>query len=528
MADRLTPGILVQEIPGRETDLDAFPVGVAAFIGSLPRGPVNEAIAVDDLDTFERLFGVADKPFPLQQCVSDFFRSGGRRAVVVRVINGAGRCSLRLPCAEGALTLEAESPGRREWLRASVDYDNLEPGDVASFNLVIQRLRAARTERVAEQEIYPRLTVKPGTDRFVAEALLDSRLARVRGAVPALRPGPTVSSAPGNAVTWVYAADDGRDGEPLSDYDVIGSAAEGTGLFALERAPRLDMLCLPPGPDGRGPGATLLLAALRYCRRRRALLLVEPPLTVADSGGALDWARGLAIAGANVAAVCPSLVDSATAEARPACGAVAGALLRDAAGGTPVLGFGVRPRSDASPDDRRRLVSAGINVLVRNSGGRVLLEGDRTLADAECRVPAWRSLAARCLSLAIEKTLLEGTRWVVFEPPGPDLAVRLSDQLSLWLESLRFAGRLAGGPGEAWFVHVDPPRAATIPGAEFTVGFAPRRASEFAIYRVCQTLHGARLAPVSPERWAMGRADGQLREAQRLPAVATLQEREAS
>ena len=135
---------------------------------------------------------------------------------------------------------------------------------------------------------------------------------------------------------------------------------------------------------------------------------------------------------------------------------------------------------------------------------------------------------ARCLTLAIEKTLLEGTRWVVFEPPGPALAARLSHQLSLWLESLRFAGRLAGGPGEAWFVHVDPPRAATVPGAEFTVGFAPRRASEFAIYRVCQTLHAARLAPVSPERWALGRADGQLHEAQRLPAVATLQEREAS
>jgi hypothetical protein len=143
-------------------------------------------------------------------------------------------------------------------------------------------------------------------------------------------------------------------------------------------------------------------------------------------------------------------------------------------------------------------------------------------------VPAWRSLSARCLSLAVEKTLLDGTRWVVFEPPGPDLTARLSDQLSLWLESLRFAGRLAGGPGEAWFVHVDPPRAATVPGAEFTVGFAPRRACEFAIYRVCQSLHAARLAPVSPERWAMGRADGELREAQWFGAAATLQEREAS
>lgn len=529
MADRLTPGIFVREIPGRETALDAFPTGVAAFIGSMPRGPVNEAVTVDDPDAFERLFGVPGTEFPLQQCVSDYFHSGGRRAVVVRVVNGATPCTLRLPCAEGALTLEALSPGGREWLRASIDYDNLDPGDVASFNLVIQRLRAPRTERVADQEIYPRVTVKRGADRYVADVLLDSRLVRVRGMVPALRPGPTVSSAPGNAVTWLYAAADGRDGEPLSDYDRVGSSMEGTGLFALDRVARLDLLCLPPGPDGRGPGATLLLAALRYCRRRRTLLLLEPPDSVADTDAALAWVRGLAIAGANVAAVYPALIDSAASGVRPASGAVAGALLRAAAGGAPMLGFGVRPRGETSAQDRRRLVAAGVNVLVRGTGGRVMLEGDRTLATAECRVPPWRSLSARCLSLSVEETLLEGTRWVVFEPHASECVARLAEQLSLWLESLRFAGKLAGGPGEAWFVHIDPPRIGGVRPecATFTVGFAPRRAGEFVIYRVSQSLHAARLAPVSTERWAMGRADREARPALPCVAAEAEQEREA-
>jgi hypothetical protein len=231
MADGLTPGILVHEIPGRESVLDAFPTGVAAFIGVTARGPVNEPVLVEDADAFERQFCVPGIELPLQQCLRDYFHSGGRRAAVVRVTNGAARCSLRLPGAEGALVLEAVSPGRREWLRASVDYDNLDPSDVGSFNLVVQRLRAPGTERVADQELYPRASVRPGSERYVADLLLESRLVRVRGSAPAFRPAPSVSPAPGHPVTWVHTADDGSDGAVLTDYDLVGSSAESRGLF---------------------------------------------------------------------------------------------------------------------------------------------------------------------------------------------------------------------------------------------------------------------------------------------------------
>jgi hypothetical protein len=56
-------------------------------------------------------------------------------------------------------------------------------------------------------------------------------------------------------------------------------------------------------------------------------------------------------------------------------------------------------------------------------------------------------------------------------------------------------------------VQVDEPSLAA-PGRtrlEFTVGFAPRRAGDFVIYRVRQGLSGARLVAVSPERWAIAR-----------------------
>jgi uncharacterized protein len=504
MADSLTHGILVEEIPGREATLDAFPAGLAAFVGAAPRGPLNEAVIVESPADFEQQFGLPGTDHPLQRSVLDFFLAGGARAAIVRVANGARSCTIRLPAREGVLVLEALSPGRREFLRASVDYDHIGPSDDVTFNLVVQRLRAPGTERVADQEIYTRLSLRPSSERYVTDMLMESRLVRVSGPTPPSRPEATVSTAPGYPVTWVEAAEDGADGTALTDYDLVGSSVHGSGLFALDRVGPVDFLCLPPGVDGRMPGPTLLLAALRYSRKRRAMLVLEPPATVRDPEQALGWLQRLNIAGENAIAVFPPLAGDARSVGRSAIGAVAGALSRTVADAEPVLGAQFRPVIEVGPDQRRRLEGAGMNVIARGRGGRIVLEGDRTLASPECPVHAWRSLSARRLALAIERTLLQGTRWVVFEPPGADLARRLHRQLCGWLEELRFSGRLAGNPGEAWFVDVNEVSAPHRPArVEFTVGFAPRRPGDFIIYRVSQGLRGARLAPVSAERWAI-------------------------
>ena len=506
MADALTPGILVEEIPGRETALEAFPDCVTAFVGATPRGPLGHALVVHSADEFERSFGLAGVSTPLQQCVQDFFRAGGRRAAVARVTNGARPCTLRLPGHEGTLVLEALSPGRREYLRASVDYDQIGPSDTTSFNLVVQRLRSPGTERVLDQEIYHRLSLRSASERYVPDVLMESNLVRVRGATPPSRPAATVSTTPGYPVAWIDAEDDGSDGVALSDYDLVGSSSRGTGLFALDGVGSIDFLCLPPSADGRAPGPALLLAALRYCRNRGAMLMLEPPAGIWDGEQALSWLRGLNVGGENAMVVFPRLAGEGRNTERSAIGAVAGALSRGPAEVEPALGGQFRPTHEIDPEQRRRLEAAGMNIIGRGPGGRIVLEGDRTLASPECKVQAWRSLSARRLALSIERTLLQGTRWVVFEPPGADLADRLRSQLSGWLETLRFAGRLAGDAGEAWFVDVHDVSAPHRPTrVEFTVGFALRRPGDFIIYRVSQGLAGARLATVSQERWAISR-----------------------
>ena len=114
------------------------------------------------------MFGGLWQPSTLSYAVEQFFENGGRRAVIVRVVNGGGPASITLPCSVGeALTLVAVSPGSRESLRASVDFDNIGANEPDRFNLVLQRVRSAGSEHIEDQEIFRRLSVTPGTPRYV-------------------------------------------------------------------------------------------------------------------------------------------------------------------------------------------------------------------------------------------------------------------------------------------------------------------------------------------------------------------------
>ena len=85
----------------------------------------------------------------------------------------------------------------------------------------------------------------PDSGRFVIDVLLESRLVRVLGALPAERPDRSAGGR-GAPVGYAVSNPDGDDGAPLTDYDVIGSARHGTGLFALDGISRFNLLCIPP------------------------------------------------------------------------------------------------------------------------------------------------------------------------------------------------------------------------------------------------------------------------------------------
>jgi hypothetical protein len=73
------------------------------------------------------------------------------------------------------------------------------------------------------------------------------------------------------------------DGIDIDADDLEGEQVDKTGLFALEKADLFNLLCIPPPTRDGDTDPTVYQAALKYCKDRRAMLIVDPPAAWAAS-----------------------------------------------------------------------------------------------------------------------------------------------------------------------------------------------------------------------------------------------------
>ncbi len=503
---------------GPDTSIARSPTGRTAFVGRTLRGPVNRPVFLKSFAEFKQIFGGLWQPSPLGYAVEQFFDNGGREAIVVRVVNGARASTLSLPAGAGTLRLRAARPGTREFLRACVDYDNIAPGNVAEFNLTVQRVRLQGTEQVEDQEIFRRLSLSPDSERHLTRLLEESELIEMGGPVPAVRPDKTVDGATGLATRYVCSNADGDDGAPLTDYDLIGSAADHTGLFALGTGECFNFLCIPPLSRTQDVGPSVLLIAARYCKERRALLIVDPPSDWHTADDALRALRGWAFASENALMYFPRILahDKLRGhfELFAPCGAVAGMLARSdetfpvwgpARQEEAVLRPGFRPSCLVAEDRRQRLAAVGVNTIQAvRSAARIGVTA-RTLAAGSAGAADWQSLAARRLALFILNSVERGTRWVVNAAAQPDLSDVVAAEVRAFFERLHEAGCFGDRPvEEAFFVICDSRMngGSAAPAGEFQllIGFAASRRHEFHSYRIAHSASGSRVTPASLNR----------------------------
>jgi uncharacterized protein len=489
-----------------------------AFVGRTLRGPVNRPVLLKSFAEFQHIFGGLWQPSSVGYAVEHFFDNGGREAIVVRVANGARSSTLTLNADGAKITLQAVSPGTREYLRASVDYDNIPAEDAARFNLTVQRVRIQGGSHVEDQEIFPQLSIVPTAERYIAGILAQSELIRLIGEVPAQRPDRTVDAAAGHATAYVNANTDGDDGAPLTDYDLIGSENERTGLFALGAADYFNFLCLPPLSREVDVGPSALLVAARYCKERRALLIVDPPAGWHTVDDALRGLRGWSLSTENALMYFPRILAHDRLrghfESFAPCGAVAGMLARadetSPVWGPPkleeaVLRQGYRPACLVAEDRRMLLALRGVNTLQAvRSVARIGVK-PRTLAAGAAGAADWQSLAARRLALFIVNCIERGTRWVRNVEPQSEIAETAAAQVRSFFEQLHEAGAFGGRRREEAFFAVcdrrlDAPASSHATHFRLLIGFAASRPMEFHSFRISQTPSGSKVQPVSLDR----------------------------
>jgi hypothetical protein len=379
-------------------------------------------------------------------------------------------------------------------------------------------VRAQGTGQVEDQEIFHRLSVLSIDERYFPRAIAQSALIRLVGEMPAQRPDRTLDPASGLATAYVSSNSDGDDGAPLTDYDLIGSSQDHTGIFALQQAEYFNFLCMPPLSRDRDVGPSALLVAARYCKERRALLIVDPPSGWQTADDALFGLRDWDFFNENALMYFPRLLahDKLRGhfESFAPCGAVAGMLARydesspvwvSADREEPILRPGFRPACMVSEDRRIKLASLGVNTLQSVRSTARMNVRLRTLAAANTGNADWRYLCARRLALFILSSIEQGTRWIIAAGSTPEVCGTIAVQVRAFFEGLLDAGAFGTRRMEdAFFVicdeRVNDSCASSRGEIQFVIGFAASREREFHCFRVSHSAAGSKVQPVSVNR----------------------------
>jgi phage tail sheath protein FI len=179
MAERLTPGVYVEEVQGTVKPIQGVGTSTAAFIGEAPRGIPDRAQFVNGFRDFERRFGGhrrGEAGF-LAQAVDAFFSAGGRRAYVVRVLPAdasAGRSGPVQARAEDPWgiqrnVLQFEAKGNGAWaehLRIHIEPSTAFPA--AAFRVRVEWTEAGRSRTV---ETFDNVRMDPEHEDYVVRVV---------------------------------------------------------------------------------------------------------------------------------------------------------------------------------------------------------------------------------------------------------------------------------------------------------------------------------------------------------------------
>lgn len=300
----------------------------------------------------------------------------------------------------------------------------------------------------------------------------------------------------GGPTAWIVRVIGKNNETTPTAEELIGSEADGTGMYALHSVDLFNLLLIPAAtnPDAHN-------AMVAYAVQRRAFAILDIPPSVATMAQAQAWIA-TAPKSANAAAYFPRLLFADLARpgqrrALPSSGALAGVYARtDAQRGVwkapagPEAGirgtFG--PETPMSDSENGALNPMGLNALRNFPMTGVVAWGARTLVGADNLASEWKYVPVRRTALMIEESLSRGLQWVVFERNDESLWARIRLNVGTFMHSLFRQGAFQGTTAsQAYFVRCD---TATTTAADIAlgivnshVGFAPLKPAEFIVLR---------------------------------------------
>ena len=508
----LSPGVYMEEVSSGSRPIEAVGTAVAAFVGFAERGPLHEPVLVTNWTQFKQTFGDFVEDYYLAHAVYGYFQNGGGVAYVVRVGgasgNGSGNGHAGAPLALPHAELPAAAGEGRPALAISAR--TADAGDITveiqpaseegedTFKLIVK-------QNGNPVETFDNVTTRRGPNNVATVVRQQSKLIVIEEtkgkALTVPKPGEIALAAPAPLP------------EKVESNDYVGNSADRTGFGGLEAIDEVTMLCVPDLMSAYQKGAlseedvkAVQLAMIAHCELMadRVAILDTPPGLKAED--VKKWRMDVTGYDSKYAAMYWPWIKVADPVAGkqvfvPPSGAMAGIWARNdttrgvhKAPANEVIRGAVTLELNITKGEHDVLNPIAVNCIRSFRGQGIRVWGARTLSSD----PEWRYLNVRRLFNYVEKSILQGTNWVVFEPNDPKLWDSVKRTVTMFLRRVWRDGALFGQtPAEAFFVKCDeennPPENRDVGILTVEIGIAPVKPAEFVVFRISQFAEGAGL-----------------------------------
>jgi len=541
MPEYLSPGVYVEEVDRGPKPIEGVGTAMAAFVGfsekaELAREIDGELIVEDLLNRsqlvtnwtqFSERFGGFVPGVNLPQSVYGYFMNGGSRCYVVSVrtfpraeavlMNAAGKPAITAKARQagvegmkmrlriGDLTLPASTKKSDEKADEAADADAPPAGDEHSFTLYVEKEAVSGGWKPLESlsEVKVQTAVVEGKKQ-VALAYKNNKLPKFVELI-VLDTATTLTKAMPREQEQTLSIEKNLLPAPKAS-EFRGDVSDRKGVEGLEVLDDVTMVVVPDLMTTM-PGEKLDLDMVKgvqtmmigHCERlgdRVAILDAPPDLTPQE---VKKWRMDIAGFDSSYAAMYYpwiKVMDPATDKVVqiPSSGHMAGIWARNdntrgvhKAPANEVVQGAVGLAYQTTKGEQDTLNPNGVNCIRAFPGRGIRVWGARTLTSD----PAWRYINVRRLFNYVEKSIENGTQWVVFEPNDRKLWARVKRDASAFLRTVWRDGALFGSsPAEAFYVKVDdelnPPESRDLGRLIIEIGMAPVKPAEFVIFRISQ------------------------------------------
>ena len=508
MPEYLHPGVYIEEIERGPRPIEGVPTSTSAFLGETERGPLRPTL-VTSYREYQRWFGgVFQSGCYMPYAASGFFENGGKRLYVSRITASGG-----IPASRdlgAGFKAEAVGPGQwglNVWVRVMAGSTKDQNGNTGfRLRLAYWSTKPAPVfdpfddrqslPRPQVTEDYDDLSTDPKSPDYYEKRLLNTDTNQSVSAL--IRLTNATNPPTGNPAATNGDFLDQNGNEPaipgVADFNPQDNRVQ--GLAALDLDPFRDV-ALMHAPFPRNQADDISRAIIDYCEHRRFSFAVidsesETNPSDLDPRPLKKWDTQYA------AFYTPWIwVSDPSNGARtrvPPGGHMLGVYARTdtergvfKAPANEIVRGALDVRFEINDNTQDTLNPRGVNAIRVFPGRGIRVWGARTLTSNSL----WKYVSVRRLFIFLERSIYEGTQWVVFEPNDERLWARVIDTIRLFLRTQWRLGALMGKTElEAFHITCD---RTTMTQDDILngrliceIGIAPVRPAEFVVFRIFQ------------------------------------------